>query len=144
MKQGISLIISFSIFFPSILFAKDCIPTPHRTTGTHYKAVTQQKINISKGVTVSGVILNSACQPITNAKVSHWQAGEDGRYTDRLRAFLFTDKNGRFQFETEWPALNPPHIHYIVEAKGYEILETQWIGNQRKKEIEFELVLEEK
>ena len=144
MKHGISLIISFIALFPTMLFAKDCLPTPHRTTGTHYKPVTQQKINISKGVTVSGVILNSACQPIANAKVVHWQAGEDGRYADHLRAYLFTDKNGRYQFETEWPALIPPHIHFIIDASGFERLETQWIGKQRIKEINFDLVLEEK
>jgi len=144
MKSTITLIISFVALAPSMLYAKDCIPTPHRTTGTHYKPVTEQKTNISKGVMVNGVVLNSACQPIANAKVAHWQAGEDGRYADSLRAYLFTDKEGRYQFETEWPALNPPHIHFSIEAKGFELLETQWIGNDRMKKIKFDMVLEKK
>ena len=144
MKQFIALTISFFTLFSPMLYAKDCIPTPHRTTGTHYEPVTENKTNISKGLMVSGVILNSECQPIANAKVSHWQAGEDGRYADRLRAYLFTDSQGRYQFETEWPSLNPPHIHFIVKAKGFELLETQWIGNQRQKNITFYMVLEEK
>ena len=144
MKPYLTLLISFLILLSPTLYAKDCIPTPHRTTGTHYEPVTEQKSNISKGVMVSGVILNSDCQPIASAKVSHWQAGEDGRYADRLRAYLFTDDQGRYQFETEWPNLTPPHIHFIVKSKGFELLETQWIGGKRQKKIQFDMVLEEK
>ena len=125
------------------VFANDCIPTPHRTTGTHYEPVTEQKTNISKGVLVRGRVLESPyCTPVAAAKVAHWQAGEDGRYSDRLRAFLFTDEKGNFQFNTEWPNLTPPHIHFIVTAKGYDTLETQWIGYNRQKEIEFTMILE--
>lgn len=121
--------------------ATECIPTPHRTTGTHYEPVTVEKVNISKGLIVRGQVLSIDCTPIATARVAHWQAGEDGRYRDHLRAYLFTDERGRFQFETEWPNLNPPHIHFIVTAQGYEILETQWIGSKRQKEIDFRMVL---
>ena len=82
------------------------------------------------------------CQPVANAKVAHWQAGKNGRYQDELRAYLFTDKQGRYQFETEWPNISPPHIHFIVTAKGYQVLETQWIGRQRQENISFIMVLE--
>lgn len=129
--------------------AADCIPTPHRTTGTHYKPVTEQKGDVSKGVMVQGRVLASPdCTPVANARVAHWQAGENGRYTDDLRAYLFTDAQGRFQFETEWPNLMPPHIHFIVTKEGYDILETQWraleMGGARQKEINFDMVIEEK
>ena len=117
--------------------------TPHRTTGTHYEPVTIQKKNISRGLTVRGRILAAPeCKPVSNAKVAHWQAGEDGRYSDRLRAYLYTDKQGRYQFETEWPNLDPPHIHFIVTASGYRKLETQWRGSQRQSDIGFTMVLE--
>ena len=54
-----------------------CEPTPHRTTGTHYKPVTVEKINVGKGVIVRGRILSAKdCAPIVNAKVAHWQGGE--------------------------------------------------------------------
>ena len=82
------------------------------------------------------------CRPVANAKVAHWQAGENGRYSDRLRAYLFTDEQGRYQFETEWPNLSPPHIHFIVTADGHYTLETQWIGYERKNEIKFTMILE--
>ena len=134
-----------SIFIFSVstqALASECIPTPHRTTGTHYEPVTQQKTNISKGVIFKGQILAYNCKPVANAKVAHWQADENGRYVDRLRAYLFTDKDGRFQFETEWPNLSQPHIHFIVTARGYKTLETQWRGSKRQNEIDFTMVLE--
>lgn len=76
--------------------------------------------------------------PIGNAKVAHWQADE---YGDRLKAYLFTDVEGYFEFETEWPNLPPPYIHFIDTAEGYEKLETQWQGTERTTLIEFDMVL---
>jgi protocatechuate 3,4-dioxygenase beta subunit len=128
---------------PTTPLVAECIPTPHRTTGTHYTPVTEHKINISKGVIVQGRVLAwPDCTPVANARVAHWQAGEDGRYNDRLRAWLFTDENGRYQFETEWPDMPSPHIHFIVTNSGYQTLETQWVGSERTKQIEFDIVLE--
>lgn len=122
--------------------AAECIPTPHRTTGTHYKPVTVEKTDVSKGVVVTGMVLAApGCTPVAHAKVAHWQAGEQGRYIDQLRAYLFTDAEGHYQFETEWPDLRTPHIHFIVTADGYRILETQWIGDDHQKEIVFDMVL---
>jgi protocatechuate 3,4-dioxygenase beta subunit len=60
----------------------------------------------------------------------------------QLRAFLFTDEEGRFSFETEWPSLVPPHIHFIVTADGFDRIETQWIGDKRQKVIVFTMVFE--
>ncbi len=123
----------------------DCVPTPHRTTGTHYEPVTVQRTDIGKGVTVRGRVLAVPdCTPVARARVAHWQAGEDGRYSDRLRAYLYTDAGGHFRFDTEWPNLRSPHIHFIVTAEGYERLETQWIGNTRRNEIDFTMVLGKK
>ncbi|MCP4408890.1 MAG: hypothetical protein GY807_14230 [Gammaproteobacteria bacterium] len=119
-----------------------CTPTPHHTTGTHYQPVTEQRVDIGSGVTVHGRILAAPnCKLVTNARVAHWQAGEDGYYADRLRAYLLADAEGRYAFETEWPALSPPHIHFIITAEGYQALETQWIGDTRTRNIEFDMVL---
>ncbi len=127
---------------PFVAYSADCTPTPHRTTGTHYEPVTEHKVNISKGVVVRGRVLAAPdCTAIADAKVAHWQAGEDGEYVDRLRAYLFTDADGRYEFETEWPNLFPPHIHFIVTANGHQILETQWVGSKRTEFIEFDMVL---
>jgi len=81
--------------------ANDCIPTPNRTTGTHYKPVTEQAADIGKGFKFRGRILISPdCTPLANARIAHWQAGLNGRYKDRSRAYLFSDEQGYFQFET--------------------------------------------
>lgn len=69
------------------------------------------------------------CEPVSNAKIAHWQAGETGEHPDRLRGCLFSDENGGCRFETEWPNLSVPHIHFIVSKAGYRVLETQWIGS---------------
>ena len=127
---------------PGAGLAAECAPTPHRTTGTHYKPVTEQKENVSSGLVVRGRILAAPdCSPVANAKVAHWQAGKEGEYVDRLRAYMFADKNGYFEFETEWPNLAVPHIHFIVTTEGYHGLETQWVGFRRTELVEFDMVL---
>lgn len=123
--------------------ANDCIPTPHRTTGTHYEPVTEQKGDIGKGLVFQGRVLAMPdCTPLADARVAHWQAGQNGRYSDNLRGYLFSDTQGRFTFETEWPNLVPPHIHFIVTKDGYVTLETQWIGDVPEKNVVFDLVVE--
>ena len=137
------LFIQLGLVFALPVRADDCVPTPHRTTGTHYEPVTVQKTDISEGVIFRGRVQAAPdCKPVAGAKIAHWQAGEDGRYSDRLRAYLFTDASGHFKFATEWPNLRPPHIHFIVTAEGYETLETQWVGDTRQSEIDFTMVLE--
>lgn len=124
--------------------AGECIPTPQRSTGTRYEPVTLEKIDISQAMVFKGMVLAAPDRmPVANAKPAHWQAGENGRYVDRLRACLYTDSRGCYQFETEWPNLNAAQIHFIVTVEGYKTLETQWVGNDRRAEIVFNLVLVE-
>ncbi len=100
---------------------------------------------MSTGVIVRGRILAAPdCTPVANARVAHWQADENGRYVDGLRAYLFSDASGKYEFETEWPNLFTPHIHFIVMAEGHEVLETQWIGDERTNLIVFDAVLRKK
>ena len=136
------LVSALMLVLATRVVSAECLPTPHRTTGTHYKPVTVEKTDVSTGVIVSGRVMAAPdCEPVASARVAHWQAGEQGRYVDRLRAWLLTDASGQYRFETEWPDLRPPHIHFIVTAEGYEILETQWVGDQRQRTIEFDMVL---
>jgi protocatechuate 3,4-dioxygenase beta subunit len=139
--------------FLSLLFTllpvgagEPCTPTPQRSTGSHYRPITAQRGDIGQGLQVSGRILAAPdCKPVPGARIAHWQADEAGHYTDRLRAWLDADGQGRYRFETEWPNLDPPHIHFIVTAEGYQTLETQWRGNGPRQEvIEFDMVLERK
>ena len=131
----IKTVLVLLITAPLTVLAENCEPT-------HYKPVTEEKINVSSGVVVRGQILAAPnCTPVSNAKIAHWQGGEKGRYVDYLRAYMFSDKEGKFKFETEWPNMPTPHIHFIVTADGYEKLETQWVGNERQKVITFKMVL---
>lgn len=133
------------ILAASPALARDCTTTVTRTGGTHFKPVTMQKTDIGHGLIVSGRVLSvSNCEPIANAKVSHWQAGENGQYQDRLRAYLYSDNKGRYRFSTEWPAAIVPHIHFIVSANGFETIGTQWIGNDKTKAIRFDIILRPK
>ena len=81
------------------------------------------------------------CTPVANARIEHWQANTDGYYVDRLRAYLFSDEQGNFRFETEWPGARVPHIHFIVTAEGYKQLVTQWIGSDETAQITLDMVL---
>jgi protocatechuate 3,4-dioxygenase beta subunit len=131
-----------ALSLPVSAFAAECTPTPHRTTGTHYKPVSEQRGDVGSGLVVRGRILAAPdCKPVSIAKVALWQAGEQGEYLDRLRAYLFADQYGRYEFKTEWPNLDVPHIHFIVTAPGHDTLETQWVGSRRTDAIEFDMVL---
>lgn len=133
------------LLLPAATFAADCLPTQHRTTGTHYKPVTEHKTDVSSGLIVSGRILEAyTCQPISHARVAHWQADKNGIYVDHLRAYLLSNTKGEYQFKTEWPALSVPHIHFIVSAEGYETIETQWRGDQPVDIIQFDIILRNK
>ena len=132
-------------FLPAAVYAVECPPTQHRTTGTHYKPVTTEKTDISSGVIVRGRILEAhTCRPISHARVAHWQADKNGEYVDHLRAYLLSNTKGEYQFMTEWPALSVPHIHFIVSAEGYETIETQWRGDEQVNVIEFDIILRNK
>ncbi len=139
-----TILLSASLcLFTVHVHGSDCTPTSPRSTGTHYEPVTEEKQDVSAGMLVRVRVLAAPdCRPVSGAKVVHWQAGEDGRYADRLRAYWFTDDDGRLEFETEWPNLESPHIHFLVTAEGYEQLATQWVGDTRQETIEFTIVLE--
>jgi len=83
-------------------------------------------------------------KPIKNAVLDVWQADHKGRYdmTDprqppewhefRNRIRLVTDETGYYEYETIRPAayrvgrgVRPAHIHYLVQAPGYDRLITQ-------------------
>lgn len=136
------LLIPLLLLLSSPVFAKNCPPTTTMSSGTHYKQITQKRVNIGKGLLVSGIILSAAdCKPVVNAKIAHWQANDKGFYEDRLRAYLYSNKNGHYQFQTEWPAAIIPHLHFRVSVKGYRTLSTQWIGDKKTGRIRFNIVL---
>ena len=122
--------------------AAECEPMPSMFEGTHHKPITQQQVNIGQGLVVHGRVLAAPdCRPVPGARIAHWQAGEKGRYVDHLRAWLVSGADGSYRFETEWPALPVPHIHFTVTAEGYRPLTTQWVGDAPVDRIEFDIIL---
>ena len=139
------LIPGLLLVLPFCAVAADCTPTPGRTIGTHYdiSKATHQPGDLGKGLLMQGRVMSAkGCAPLVGVKVFHWQAGEQGQYVEHLYAWRLTDQNGAFRFETEWPALRPPHIHFLVEAPGHRPLATQWISRSRVDQARFDLVLQ--
>jgi protocatechuate 3,4-dioxygenase beta subunit len=87
---------------------------------------------------VMGKVLNTAGEPVRNAKIEIWQANAHGRYTHPSdsnpapldpnfdgSAVLATDAEGRYRFTTIKPAaypvgpntMRPAHIHFQVTGK---------------------------
>jgi hydroxyquinol 1,2-dioxygenase len=103
---------------------------------------------------VKGRVLDPNGAPITNAKVDVWQANDEGFYDVQqkghqpdfnLRGVFRTDDKGRYWFNAVRPKFypipddgpvgkmlvrmgrhpfRPAHLHYIVEAEGFETLTT--------------------
>ncbi len=103
---------------------------------------------------VSGRVTDKAGNPVAGAKVDVWQTNGDGFYDVQqpgeqpdmnMRGLFTTDADGRYNYITVKPlpysiptdgpvgrfldatgrhAMRPAHIHYIVEAPGYERLVT--------------------
>ena len=136
-------LIACFILMTTQAYAADCKASPQMGMGTHFKPITQHKIDIGQGFKVKGVILSAqGCTPIENARIEHWQMNTKGEYIDELRAYLMSDANGEFTFETEWPGSEVPHIHFIVHAEGYKKLIYVWIASEKTNSIDLELVLE--
>jgi len=126
----------------SIAHAADCEPTRNTFLGGNYKEVTTQKVDVSEGLVVQGKVLSARdCKPIEGARIAHWQANRESQYVDRLRAYLLSGKDGSYRFQTEWPNLNPPHIHFIVTAPGHKKVTTMWVGDKPVDKISLDIVL---
>jgi len=109
----------------SISHAGDCKPSFNETLGDNWKAEAPYNVDVGEGLLIYGRILSSSnCKPIANARIEHWQSGADGVYHDKQRAYMFSDKDGNYKFNTIWPGLR--HIHFIISAGGYQELSTHW------------------
>jgi catechol 1,2-dioxygenase len=93
-------------------------------------------------LTISGVVYDSSCKPLSGAAIQAWQANADGEYgpgygTSQLRCCYLqggveTDANGRYQINTIMPghyrgdAVPPPaHIHFWVSHPNARSLSTE-------------------
>jgi protocatechuate 3,4-dioxygenase beta subunit len=112
-------------------------PTPAQTEGPYYTPNTPERASLLEpGITgtkllVSGVVMNTDCQPIPRALLDFWHANDAGEYDNvgyKLRGHQFADEHGRYQLETIVPGLYPGrtrHIHVKVQAPNKPVLTTQ-------------------
>ena len=83
-------------------------------------------------LSVSGEILDTRGEKLSNATIEIWQADHLGHYDldgYRYRAKLSANGSSDYKFETMMPGHYPDrvcqHIHYIVSAPGHKTLVTQ-------------------
>ena len=126
-----------------------CTPSDSNILGPYYRPNAPFRNDLADAATdgvrveVSGRVLNTDCEPLTNALIDLWQADHTGDYDNDgvddppdnafiLRGRLNTDSEGKYTFRTIIPGhyLNganyrPAHIHVRVSADGYAMLTTQ-------------------
>ncbi|MCF6156057.1 MAG: intradiol ring-cleavage dioxygenase [Candidatus Brocadia sp.] len=122
-----------------------CKPTPPDALGPFYTPNAPERTSVGKGHVLSGVVRTSVdCSPIVGARIECWMAGPDGKYDDDHRATMFSDKEGAYKFESNFPppySGRPSHIHMKITAKGFRTLVTQYYPGKGQTEGKFDLVL---
>lgn len=111
--------------------------TPRQTEGPFYTPNTPERTRLletgTKGtpIMVTGIVLNTRCEPVAGALLDFWQADADGVYDNQgytMRGHQFADAKGQYRLETVMPGLYPGrtrHIHVKVQAPHGPVLTTQ-------------------
>ncbi|TAH26870.1 MAG: T9SS C-terminal target domain-containing protein [Cytophagales bacterium] len=115
-----------------------CVATTRDVLGPFYirnspvRAAMAEETELGQALWVSGVVYNSACEPISGALVELWQASAVGVYDTssnfKLRAQQTTGNDGAYRFTTVYPGSydnRPSHIHYRVSVPSGTSLVTQ-------------------
>jgi protocatechuate 3,4-dioxygenase beta subunit len=111
--------------------------TPAQTEGPFFTPNSPERTSLrepgiaGEQMTVSGLVLSTACRPVSGALLDFWQADDAGEYDNsgfRLRGHQFAANDGTFRLETITPGLytgRTRHIHVKVQAPGQPALTTQ-------------------
>jgi hypothetical protein len=86
-----------------------------------YKPGAPMRTSVGKGYILRGLVKDKH-GPVSGARLEFWLAGPDGRYDDAHRATVISDKEGSYQFESNFPpktAAGPPQINLMVTATGH-------------------------
>lgn len=123
-----------------------CAPTPQDEIGPFYRPNAPLRTKIGRGYVLKGTVLSAAtCKPVPGARIEFWQAGPDGNYSDAYRATIISDSLGRYRLETSFPppyASRPPHIHILVDMRGYAGLITQHYPRAGRSRATLDLTME--
>jgi protocatechuate 3,4-dioxygenase beta subunit len=97
------------------------------------------------GLTVSGRVLSyPECKPNAQAVNEYWRANPEGVYDAARRATIFSNKEGRYKFVTDFPGTypgRPAHIHFKMGAHGFKFLTSQLYFRKKVSEVIFDIVL---
>jgi protocatechuate 3,4-dioxygenase beta subunit len=123
-----------------------CTPTPQDEIGPFYRPNAPLRSKIGSGYVLKGTVRSAAtCEPVPGARIEFWQAGPDGKYSDAYRATIISDSRGRYRLTTSLPppyASRPPHIHILVDMRGYAGLITQHYPRAGTRQATFDLTME--
>ncbi|MCA9106464.1 MAG: hypothetical protein KDA83_13655 [Planctomycetales bacterium] len=125
---------------------EDNILGPYFREGAPYRGKVTPPLEPGQPLVVFGRVLGlDTARPPQRTVIHVWQANADGRYDNDdpehppakgvfiNRARIGIDETGYYEYETIHPgryrtgptSMRPAHIHYHVEAAGYESLTTQ-------------------
>jgi len=142
----LSITAAFLITDAPVTATQKCQPTPWDEIGPFYRPNAPLRSTIGSGYVLSGTVRSAVdCRPLSRARIEIWQTGADGKYDDAHRATIIADRQGRYRLVTDFPAgyaRRPPHIHILVDMRGYAGLITQHYPKKGAKEATLDLVLE--
>ena len=122
-----------------------CVPTRPDAEGPFYKANAPERSRTGKGFVVTGTVKSASdCAPLADARIEWWAANPKGEYDDEHRATQKADKEGRYRYETDFPARypgRPLHLHVRVTASGHRPLVTQIYPKAGQPSLAFDFVL---
>jgi protocatechuate 3,4-dioxygenase beta subunit len=125
--------------------APACPPTEPDEIGPFYKPDAPVRSRIGTGYVLIGTVRSSTdCRPVPKARIEFWHAGPKGEYDDAHRATIISDVTGKYRLQTDPPVsylTRPPHIHILVEARGFHRLITQHYPARNSKRAVLDLVL---
>ncbi len=123
----------------------ECPPTPYDEMGPFYKPDTPVRSSVGSGYQLEGQVKSAGnCRILAGAKIEFWLVNEKSEYDDDHRATVFSDRKGRYSFESNRPTDyvgRMPHIHIKVSARGHETLITQHYPQKGQSKGHFDLIL---
>ncbi len=148
------LAISFGFIAPAIVTSRKSLAqqpthhlcgkqTPAQLQGPFFKPLSPERMNLvepkmkAPRMRLTGMVVDTACKPISGALLDFWQCDEKGQYDTKgftLRGHQYANSKGEFFLETLIPGSYPgrtPHLHVKVQRKGGQVLTTQlYLPNQ--------------
>ena len=142
------LAISFGLIAPAIVTSRKSLAqqsanhlcgkqTPPQMQGPFFTPLSPERTNLvepkmkSPRMRLTGLVVDTACRPISGALLDFWQCDERGQYDTKgfgLRGHQYANSKGEFFLETVIPGSYPgrtPHLHVKVQRKGGQVLTTQ-------------------